>query len=68
MELANPQFNALGTYDQVYYDRLVNTNAQSRFDGLRKNNIAPDEFIDIDSYDPNQLSIDMFSADELKMA
>jgi outer membrane receptor protein involved in Fe transport len=51
----------------VYYDRLVNTNAQSRFDAsLReKYNIAPDEFIDIDSYDPDQLSIDMFSADEL---
>ena len=30
-----------------------------------KYNIAPDEFIDIDSYDPDQLSIDMFSADEL---
>ncbi|MGB2363519.1 MAG: TonB-dependent receptor domain-containing protein, partial [Flavobacteriales bacterium] len=67
LDLANPQFNALGTYDQVYYDRLVNTNAQSRFDAsLReKYNIAPDEFIDIDSYDPDQLSIDMFSADEL---
>ena len=67
LDLANPQFNALGTYDQVYYDRLVNTNAQSRFDAsLReKYNIADDEFIDIDSYDPDQLSIDMFSADEL---
>ncbi|MBL6663817.1 MAG: carboxypeptidase-like regulatory domain-containing protein [Flavobacteriales bacterium] len=67
LDLANPQFNALGTYDQVYYNRLVNTNAQSRFDAsLReKYNIAPDEFIDIDSYDPDQLSIDMFSADEL---
>jgi outer membrane receptor protein involved in Fe transport len=67
LDLANPQFNALGTYDQVYYDRLVNTNAQSRFDAsLReKYNLAPDEFIDIDSYDPDQLSIDMFSADEL---
>ena len=67
LDLANPQFNALGTYDQVYYDRLVNTNAQSRFDAsLReKYNIAADEFIDIDSYDPDQLSIDMFSADEL---
>ena len=67
LDLANPQFNALGTYDQVYYDRLVNTNAQSRFDASlrQKYNIAPDEFIDIDSYDPDQLSIDMFSADEL---
>ena len=67
LDLANPQFNALGTYDQVYYDRLVNTNAQSRFDAsLReKYNIAADEFVDIDSYDPDQLSIDMFSADEL---
>jgi outer membrane receptor protein involved in Fe transport len=67
LDLANPQFNPLGTYDQVYYDRLVNTNAQSRFDAsLReKYNIASDEFIDIDSYDPDQLSIDMFSADEL---
>ena len=67
LDLANPQFNALGTYDQVYYNRLVNTNAQSRFDAsLReKYNIAPDEFIDTDSYDPDQLSIDMFSADEL---
>ena len=67
LDLANPQFNALGTFDQVYYNRLVNTNAQSRFDAsLReKYNIAPDEFIDTDSYDPDQLSIYMFSADEL---
>ena len=67
LDLANPQFNALGTYDQVYYNRLVNSDAQSRFDlNLReKYGIAPDEYIDIDSFDPNQLSIDMFSADEL---
>jgi outer membrane receptor protein involved in Fe transport len=67
LDLANPQFNALGTYDQVYYNRLVNTNAQSRFDASlrQKYNIAADEYIDIDSYDPDQLSIDMFSADEL---
>ena len=67
LDLANPQFNALGTYDEVYYNRLVNSDAQSRFDlNLReKYGIAPDEYIDIDSFDPNQLSIDMFSADEL---
>ena len=67
LDLANPQFNPLGTYDEIYYDRLVNSEAQSRFDAnLReKFNIADDEFIDIDSYDPEQLSIDMFSADEL---
>ena len=67
LDLANPQFNPLGTFDQVYYDRLVNTDAQSRFDAnLReKFNIESDEFIDIDSYDPAALSLDMFSADEL---
>tara|TARA_A100001388_G_scaffold277506_1_gene269049 strand:- start:1377 stop:5039 length:3663 start_codon:yes stop_codon:yes gene_type:complete len=67
LDLANPQFNPLGTYDEVYYDRLVNVDAQSRFDAnLReKFNLSDDEFIDIDSFDPNQLSIDMFSADEL---
>ena len=67
LDLANPYIIENGTFDTIYYDRLNNKEAQSRFDwSLReKFNIGEIEYIDIDSYDPDALSIDMFSADEL---
>ena len=67
LDLANPNIIENGTFDTIYYDRLNNKDAQSRFDwSLReKFNIGETEYIDIDSFDPDALSIDMFSADEL---
>jgi outer membrane receptor protein involved in Fe transport len=67
LDLANPYIIENGTFDTIYYDRLNNKEAQSRFDwSLReKFNIGETEYIDIDSFDPDALSIDMFSADEL---
>ena len=67
LDLANPQIVNSGTYDYIYYDRLVNKESQATFDAnLReKYNIAEGMFIDIDSYDPEMLTLDMFSADEL---
>jgi outer membrane receptor protein involved in Fe transport len=67
LDLANPNIIENGTFDTIYYDRLNNKDAQSRFDwSLReKFNLGETEYIDIDSFDPDALSIDMFSADEL---
>ncbi len=55
--------------DTIEYNRLYNRNAQSLFDikfresqGMDLNGL---NWIDIDSYDPDELSLDYFSADEL---
>ena len=67
LDLANPNIIENGTFDEIWYNRLNNEDVQSTFDqNLRERyNIDAIEFIDIDSYDPSQLSIDLFSADEL---
>ena len=67
LDLANPNVIENGTFDIIWYDRLNNESVQSDFDrNLRERyNIGATEFIDIDSYDPSQLSINLFSADEL---
>ena len=67
LDLANPYIIENGTFDTIYYDRLNNKDAQTRFDwSIRdKFNIGETEYIDVDSFDPSDLSIDMFSADEL---
>ena len=67
LDLANPYIIENGTFDTIYYDRLNKKESQSRFDwSLReKFNIGEIEYVDIDSYNPDALSIDMFSADEL---
>ena len=67
LDLANPYIIENGTFDTIYYDRLNKKESQSRFDwSLReKFNIGEIEYVDIDSYNPDDLSIDMFSADEL---
>ncbi|MBP5396313.1 MAG: carboxypeptidase regulatory-like domain-containing protein [Bacteroidales bacterium] len=67
--------SAYGTYDEtgtvftdtVNYKRLVNKESQKVFDrNLReKLGAAEDEWIDIDRYDPETYSLDMFSAEEL---
>jgi len=55
--------------DTIDYNWLYNAQAQTQFDiNLRKHlGIAVDgkEWLDLDSYDPSDLSIDYFSADEL---
>ncbi|MBR6918741.1 MAG: TonB-dependent receptor [Bacteroidales bacterium] len=78
--LANDHINELdensayGTYDNngvftdtVNYKRLINKEGQKTFDkNLReKLGAAEDEWIDIDRYDPETYSLDMFSAEEL---
>jgi len=67
LDLANPYVIENGTYDTIYYDRLNNEQAQTRFDwSLReKFGFGDTEYIDFDSFNPSDLSIDMFSADEL---
>ena len=66
--------SAYGTYDNygvftdtVNYRRLVNKEAQKTFDKNLREKIgaAEDEWIDIDRYDPETYSLDMFSAEEL---
>jgi len=63
-ENGNPIFN-----DTIEYNRLYNANAQSLFDikFRESQNMSKDgtNWIDIDSYDPSQLSINYFSPDEL---
>ncbi len=55
--------------DTVSYPRLRNASAQSLFDIRLRKSLGMDvdgiNYIDIDSYDPSQLSVDYFSADEL---
>lgn len=55
--------------DTVYYDRLYDEASQYFFDyNLRKRLGMPTDgldWIDVDNYDPETFSIDMFSADEL---
>jgi hypothetical protein len=66
----DPVFDANGIYqDTINYDRLFIASEQSDFDrefrisqGLNPEGL---DFIDIDSYTPDQFSLDMFSADEL---
>ena len=66
--------NPIGVYDEfgrfldtINYNRLVNTGAQSVFDrNIReKLGAAPDEWINIDKYEPSMYSLDMFSAEDL---
>ncbi len=66
--------SAYGTYDNygvftdtVNYRRLVNKEGQKTFDKNLREKIgaAEDEWIDIDRYDPETYSLDMFSAEEL---
>jgi hypothetical protein len=68
----NPQFvtNNQGVYqDTINYNRLFVDTSQSFFDiNLRKElglNPKGTDFLNLDSYDPSKLSINMFSADEL---
>ena len=55
--------------DTIWYDRLYSADAQYEFDiKLRKHLGIPidsKEWLDIDSYDPTDLSIEYFSAEEL---
>tara|TARA_B100002052_G_scaffold296421_1_gene324833 strand:- start:38558 stop:42259 length:3702 start_codon:yes stop_codon:yes gene_type:complete len=70
-DLANPNPLIVNDIyqDTVLYDRLYVAEEQSDFDrnlrnllGLAENSV---EFIDIDSYNPDIYSLDLFSADEL---
>ncbi|HBX84201.1 MAG: hypothetical protein A2W97_08595 [Bacteroidetes bacterium GWE2_40_63] len=75
LDLANPiavYGNDNGTLfynDTIKYNRQYNVNAQSLFDIRFRQSQGMDikgtNWVDIDSYDPDELSIDFFSADEL---
>lgn len=60
----NPIFN-----DTIQYNRLYNGSSQSLFDIKLRESQGMDinglNWIDVDSYDPDELSVDFFSADEL---
>ncbi len=71
-DLSNPQVmrDANGVYlDTINYPRLYNAATQSTFDKNFRTHLGYDitslNWIDIDSYDPDEFSIDYFSADEL---
>lgn len=71
-DLANPYlvYDENGIYqDTIYYDRLYNSSAHNTFDrNFRKAHDIPEkglDWIDIDSYDPDDFDLSMFSADEL---
>ncbi len=55
--------------DTIWYDRLYSADAQYEFDMKMREHLGiprnSKEWIDIDSYDPSDLSIDYFSAEEL---
>ena len=67
LDIANPNIIENGTFDLIWYDRLNNEEAQSTFDrNLRdRYNIGETDYIDIDSFDPSDLDLSLFSADEL---
>ena len=54
-------------YDTILYSRTANSASQSTFDRNLRNSIGAGQtdYINVDEIDPNSLSIDMFSADEL---
>lgn len=54
-------------FDTIIYNHTANASAQSTFDrNLRERlGAAPTEFIDVDTYDPETFSLDLFSPDEL---
>lgn len=63
-------FDDFGVFqDTIYYERLYDGNAQFFFDyNLRDRLDLPTDgldWVDVDNYDPEIFSIDMFSADEL---
>lgn len=53
--------------DTVDYKRLVSIESQNTFDKSIRTKLgaAPDEWIDIDAYDPSTYSLDMFSPEDL---
>ena len=76
LDTDNPflSYDAQGVFtDTIYYDWLVDGNSQTQFDSrlraiVDENNghqFRNAHFIDVQSVDPNQLSLSMFSADEL---
>ena len=72
LDLGNPMpvLDAFGVFqDTINYPRLINLETQYTFDrNVRKAlGLDPDgmDILDIDSYDPELFSLDMWSADEL---
>ncbi len=69
LDYSNPYIFQQDGYIHVDYDRLYDANNQAFFDqqlrtklGLPVNGL---DYIDLDSYDPETFSLDMFSTDEL---
>lgn len=65
-----PVYDELGVFqDTINYNRLLDLSHQSTFDRNFRESIGLNpngrEWIDIDNYNPDQFSIEMFSADEL---
>ena len=81
LDKSNPilSYDANGVFqDTIRYNRLVNKDNQSNFDKTFRNKLIAEgavdvygkkideqTFIDINSYNPSDFSLDMFSADEL---
>ncbi len=73
LDYTNPNFiydELNGVFlDTVKYDRSYNAVSQTQFDVMMREHLGLDktslEWIDIDSYDPSELKLDYFSADEL---
>ncbi|HXC04381.1 MAG TPA: TonB-dependent receptor, partial [Bacteroidia bacterium] len=69
MDLAHPIIVPGGTYDYIYYDRKYDPTTQTQFDKSLRASLGmavnSTNWIDIDSYQPSQFSLKMFSADDL---
>lgn len=69
LDTTNPIFYAGGTNNYYIFNRRVDSENQKQFDyNLREHlglNPAGNDFIDIDSYDPQTFSLDFFSPDDL---
>ncbi len=66
MDVTNPIIDESGQYPVVSYDRLVG-DGQTFFDAAMREKwgLSPTAWIDVDSYNPGDFSMDMLSADEL---
>ena len=70
LDLENPIYSRdeMGRFtDTVSYNRIVNLDEERQFSrSIReKMNLKPDEWVEIDKYDPSTYSLDMFSPEDL---
>lgn len=69
LDLANPQQYDYGTYDAFLYDRYYDGSQQRWFDRQMREKLGmaynSTDWLDVDAYNPDFFTLDMFSADDL---